>query len=272
MKKSILLLSAAMLCLSANAKEFGKGDVVVDLGVGTGFMHGTESELIKGELQSDKVNKMTYNQRLGFEFGVLDFSDKSSLGIGFNINNAISSKFNSRASGTYNYTYTRQNYHYVTNHNRGRWEMYQSDEVTRSGSGSANAKNQFIDLNVMAKVAYHHQFLDKLDTYVAVGFGVARVHRNISDFTDKEGFHEGTSTLEEATGNYQFVYSFNDLDHVKWENGTNSGRLVAGCYLGARYYLSKNWGINLDLGLTSISFAPGANDYSLCVIGASYKF
>lgn len=270
MKKSILLLSAAMLCLSANAKEFGKGDVVVDLGVGTGFMHGTESELIKGELQSDKVNKMTYNQRLGFEFGVLDFSDKSSLGIGFNINNAISSKFNSRASGSYNYAYTVTTYE----HGRRGWQISSRDETYRSGTGSSNAKNQYIDLNVMAKVAYHHQFLDKLDTYVAVGFGVARVHKNISDFTDKEGFFHVKNPLDRNASTYypQFVYEFNDLDHVKWENGTNSGRFVAGCYLGARYYLSKNWGINLDLGLTSISFAPGANDYSLCVIGASYKF
>lgn len=252
-----------------NDRLFGKGDMVIDLGVGIG-MTKTTSVSIKGEdvEKSDKT-KIPFTQKIGFEVGIYNFDDKSSLGFGVNINNSYGASYQTTASGNYDYTYT-QTVWKKGNHNF--WATSDIKQVHRQGTGSAWSDANIEDLNVMLKLVYHRQFFDKLDTYAAIGFGVSRFTTMYSNQTDVKGFSKGERVADFSNSNTMTVsYKYDDLEHVEWESG-NQGRFAVAAYVGSRYYFNKNFALNVELGLTSLSLKKDANNYSLLSVGASYKF
>lgn len=255
---------------TVTAQAFKKGDIVADLNLGVGIARTVDTHVnSQKEFVMDKVSKTVFSQRIGLEFGVCDFSDKASLGVGFSFANGI---FSNRqpVSGNYDYEYQTTNYH---RGNRNQWEKYQTQTVNRKGSGTALAKNSIDDLSLMARVAFHYTFLDRLDTYVGIGFGLARLSDSFSDFSDMDGFSSKDEPFDpNHAGNYQICGSYNDLDHVKWDGGTSSSRYAVAAYLGARYYIADNYGVNVELGLPNVTLKKHYNHFDIFSVGFSYKF
>lgn len=278
MRKFILAGVAALACTPAFAEVFQKGDMVVDLSIGIGAAQVTNVEYDKnGAIKADESpkSKATFTQKLGFEVGIYNFSEKSSLGFGVNINNATGAAHNTIVSGSYDYSYRYEMYRKKTTATgrRENWEMYHFETNERKGSGTAQAKATIEDFNVMLKLAYHHEFISQLDTYCALGFGVSAYSYKYGDYSHETGFSKADHTFDENyPSTYQAVYKYNDLDHVTWQNSATSGRFVIGAYLGARYYFTKNLGVNAQIGLTSLSLQKDANDFSIFDVGISYRF
>ena len=273
MKKIILLSALALTAASVNGQIIRKGDMVVDLGIGVGTAQVAYSEYqtINGQEQivGDKAHKATFTQRLGFEVGVFDLSDESSIGFGVSLNNSCGAFHNSIINGSYNYSYPI--YDYIKENNR--WKPNGVLEGNRNGTGSAQARTTIEDFNVMFRVAYHREFIDNLDAYCAVGFGVSTFRDIYSDYSHKQGINSVNKTFDpDYNGMTQLCYTYDDNDHIQWQNSSASGRFVIAAYIGARYFLTENWGINAQLGLTSLSFKKDANNYSIFDIGASYRF
>lgn len=269
---------AIALCLLAGqtvlAQTFQKGDIVADVNLGIGIARTSESSFNNNDkFDNEKVNKIIFTQRIGLEFGVCNFSDKASLGVGFSFINGVFSA-NSLVGGKYNYDYEINRYHRITNHNRNVWECYQTEMVNRNGVGTALAKATYDDLSLMARVAFHYKFIDRLDAYAGLGFGIARLNNNYSDFSHEEGFSSGHRTLnrENKTDRYQFVYDYNDLDHVEWDGGNTASRFAVAAYIGARYYIADHYGVNVEIGLPALTLKKRFNNYDILSVGFSYKF
>lgn len=275
MKKAFIAGVALLMALPVFSQSFSKGDMVVDLSIGVGAAKVVSNEYnSKNELFSEEKSNATFTQRLGFEVGVIDISDKSAIGFGVNINNSYGASHSSFVAGSYDYTYTLNRYRKEKdNMGRNRWTMYQSTVEDRKGSGTAQAKACIEDFNVMFKLAYHHQFVDYLDTYFALGFGVSSYRELYSDFTKESGFSKSEKSFDsDYSGTYQLTYKYDDLEHVDWQGSAPGGRFVVAAYLGARYYVTDNIGINAQIGLTSLSFKKDLNNYSVFDMGVSYKF
>ncbi|MDE7381122.1 MAG: hypothetical protein K2N03_03210 [Muribaculaceae bacterium] len=273
MKTLKLFIGAAILSLgvSANAQSFSKGDIVADLNIGIGQAKTTESSynLKNKAFDTEKATKGLFTQRLGIEFGVYDFNEKSSLGVGFSFLNGVGFT-HQVASGTYNYDYTILTY---TKGNRNTWHLSETESRNRTGSGTALAKAAIEDFTAMVRVAYHYTLLKNLDTYAGIGFGVSHLSTVYSDFSHESGFGKINQTLDkDYRWSTQYVYSYNDRDHVKWENGGGSGRFAAAIFLGARYYITPKIGIQAEVGLPNVTFKKDLNNYSFFSCGASYKF
>ncbi len=273
MKNLKLLMGVAMLTcgVSASAQAFSKGDVVADLNIGFGVDKTTNLKYSeKDEVYlTDKATKGSFTQRLGVEFGIYNINKKSSLGLGFSFLNGVAFT-EMTATGTYNYQYEVTTYE---KGNRNTWWAKYTDRRERSGSGTANASANLVDFTAMLRLAYHYSFSDKLDTYAGIGFGVSRMTTIFHDFYDMNGFGQDSKDLDyNYKWDTQRVYSYNDLDHVEWSNGGSEGRFAAAIFLGARYYVTNNIGIQAELGLPNITFRKDFNNYSLFSLGGSYKF
>lgn len=292
MKKTILLLTALSLVAGAsyaatpkknakakNVKEtvdfgkFKKGDMVLDLGVGIGASEVLQqTKNSNKEIVQDKKTKATFTQKLGFEVGVYNFTDHSSLGFGVNINNAAGAKHTTYTSGSYDYSYTVNEYTKTGNQFK-RWQWTSASTMDRSGSGTAKADALIENFNVMLKMVYHHNFVKNLDTYAGIGFGVASVHNIYGNYRDTDGFAKTDKPFQEDYSNtWQFVYHYNDLDNVKWNGSSAAAKYCIGAFVGARYYFTKNWGITAEVGLNSWSIKKDFNDFDILNIGAVYKF
>lgn len=275
MNKTALTLALSSVSLIASAQAFQNGDKIIELGIGIGAAQVNNSHYVYNksntpEIQSSDQTKATFTQMLGMEFGVLDFNSHSSLGVGFTINNSWGGSHHQIISGSYNYKYMVTTY---GKNNRNVWMPEGSESKDRVGTGTAQAHTEIEDFNVMAKVAYHYSFSDKWDTYVAVGFGVSSYKRLYGSYSDESGFASINETLDrDYNGIKQLVYSFNDLDHVKWNGGSSQGRFVLGAYLGARYWINNNWGVHANIGITSLSFKKDYNNFNILEVGASYSF
>ena len=258
------------LTLNAKSQSFRKGDMVADFGVGVGI-----SQLTPNELVSDNTTKMIFSQKISFEVGILNFGDKSSLGFGVSLNNACGAAHENVISGSYDYSYTISRYHYIQNKGgRYLWELYDRDVANRKGIGSAKAKTIVNDFNVMLKIAYHREIINKLDTYVSIGFGMSGYKYFYSNYTDLNGFSSKSSVFDSKRKDisYQSSYSYDDLSHVEWQQGAMQGRFAIGAYIGARYYITDHWGVNVETGLVSVSLKKDLNDFNIISVGTSYKF
>lgn len=277
MKKLLIATAAALACTPAFAETFQKGDMVVDLSIGVGAAQVTNTEYTKDNKINidDKQSKATFTQKLGFEVGICNLSEKSAIGFGVNINNSTGATHNSIVSGSYDYSYKFEMYKKnssVTGRRKG-WELTQTDMIKRQGSGTAQAKTKIEDINVMVKFAYHHQFIKQLDTYCALGFGISAYTENYGDYSHETGFSKVDNSFEENyPSSYQGVYKYNDLEHVDWQGSAASARFVLGAYVGARYYFTKNLGVNAQIGLNSLSFKKDLNNFNIFDVGISYKF
>lgn len=253
------------------AGEFGKGEMVLDFGIGAGTLQVVNTEYnSQREVITDKTKKAAFTQKLGFEVGVYDFSEVSSLGFGVNINNSCAASYNSVVMGSYDYTYTSTTRRKA---NRNRWETYETLGHHRQGTGIASAKSSIDELNVMFKLAYHHKLVDNLDTYIAAGFGVASSMTSYSDYTDTKGFTEMSKPFDpDYSGSHQINYYYNDLDHVVWQNSAAAAKFAIAAYIGARYYFGEHWGATMELGINSLSLKKEANNFSILNLGVCYKF
>lgn len=271
--KKIFLLSMLAVSFGTSAQIFQKGDIVVDLGIGVGAAQVTETKYTSNDIKIDDKSKATFTQKLGFEFGVMNLSDNSSIGVGVNFNNSCGASHQSIISGNYDYSYSVLEYRKGSSQFGNKWDLIDVREENRKGSGSAQATTRIEDFNIMVKVAYHRQFIDNLDTYAAFGFGISSYRNLYSGYSHYEGFSQTDKSFDSSYSNtYQLCYTYNDKAHVKWNKGGASARFVMAAYVGARYYLTENWGINAQLGLTSLSFKKDANNFSIFDIGVSYKF
>lgn len=188
------------------------------------------------------------------------------------MSNAYGFGFNTKAIGSYDYSYFIT--YYLKKNNR--WTSNGTKEVHRKGTGIADATGHIDDINVMFKGSYHYNFSKSIDTYATLGFGVSLYKMNYYPDEDGESdmFYEASYTLDKNSNAIsQPVYQYRDLDHVKWENGSSThARLAMALCVGLRYYINNNWAINGEFGFTSASFKKDCNVYNLLSVGVSYKF
>lgn len=277
MKKITLAIIALVAATGMSAQTFRPGDMVVDLGLGVGTADIVE---ISGSLDplsivSRKDNRATFTQKLAFEYGLMDYDGLGTIGVGLMINNAYGGGFNTITSGSYDYTYVQRAYRYGLNsHNRPVWNETNSRTIARKGVGTAKAHANINDFNFMIKASLHRQFIDRLDTYATIGFGVSAYKVSLSDFGETVGISSGESKLNrnDTDHTYQLDYYYNDLDHIKWESYETKARFAMALFVGARYYFTDNWAVNAEFGLNSISFHAHACNYNVLSFGASYKF
>lgn len=272
MIRKLFLIAFAGLGLMVQARGFHKGDMVADLNIGIGL-----ADVVKVDGKGTSVNAEagtipTFSQKIAFEYGIVQFG-KSTIGIGGIISNAYGFSYDTKAAGSYDYTYVITYY----KKSNGRWKSNGTDTKRRRGEGIADATGNIDDINIMLKGSYHYNFSKNLDLYSTLAFGVSLYNTKLkpkSDSEDETGmFHIGSHTLDKNSNLLtQPVYYYNDFDHVEWNNGSTHARLAMALNIGVRYYLTENWAINGEFGLTSASFKKDCNVYNLVAAGVSYKF
>lgn len=275
MKKIISALMATALAFGASAQTFGKGDMVFDLGIGVGA---SDVPNYVGTISStpivQKTSAATFTQKIAFEYGVAQFGNLT-IGVGASVGNAYGAKHDTFLSGKYNYTYHFTMYHYEKSNGRYRWVQTNSQDYRRKGTGTAKATAALEDVNVLVKGSVHYSFIPNLDVYGTFGLGFSAYKMLYSDYRSKTGFSTDRSTLNrnDTSNKYQSTYSYNDLDHVKWDDDTKAdARFAMAFYVGARYFFTEHWGVNAEIGLVSAAYKASYNDYNIFSIGASYKF
>ena len=83
-------------------------------------------------------SKVTFDQHLGMEWGIANFGDRFTLGLGFNINNTYGGTFGTEVAGEYDYTYTRTSYGRIYHYSTKKWETFNdTKEINRKGVGTA---------------------------------------------------------------------------------------------------------------------------------------
>lgn len=245
---------------------FEEGDKKATLTVGVGTVP-----------YSDK-NRATFDQHLSMEWGVAMIADKLTLGVGVAINNQYGAQYESLVIGSYDYNYVMSNYGQELNsHNR--WAPFSNNTShNRKGIGSAKAKIAREDIDLQGIVSLHYSPLDKLDAFVTFGVGVAYLNYITTDIHDEEGFSEANyhHYTETSKRKSTVSYSYNDLDHVKWEGMRSKAGASVAAYLGATYSLTETWGVTMQIGLIDAN-VKGAkkgypNSYGVFALGASYLF
>ena len=277
MKKTLVAILLIAGVAGADAQSFQKGDIVIDaaLGVGADRDKNQTYNSANNTINTEKTNKVTFTQRLGVEFGVCNFGDRSSLGIGIDFQNSVGSTHH-YVVGTYDYSYVRTTYDRIidpTTNRPGNGYTTSSATIDRMGKGSAAARAEILDFNLTLRAAFHHEFIDNLDTYAGIGFGLARAKYHYSDYTDLAGFDSETRRFDPSLSDMvQFSYSYDDLDHVKWQDGGAKARYALALYAGMRYFFNDHWAINAELGLPVVTLKSAYNHYNVFSVGASYKF
>jgi len=287
------LLAGCMLTVgSALAQDtFSQGDMAISLGIGTGVVNNQPDS-------KNPKNRGTFNQKLSFEWCLKSglINDKASIGLGVALNNSYGGSHKWTGTGIYDYDY---NYTVIThskNHNR--WvQSTDTQQMHRSGIGTADYTLWREDISLLLTASFHYEFIDNLDTYVTVGVGPGIVTRHKSGFHNEQGFskrNDRSGSFDKNSNRTQkeFIISYNDLDHVKWDDGLKDVTACAAMtsMIGARYYFNSNWAVNLELGLvngifggsrtseievlgnkTNMSMNYGDN-YGVLNIGVTYKF
>lgn len=267
--KAILVSTmCALMPIAATAqKVFDKGDRKADLTVGVGIV-----------AYPDNSN-VTFDQHLGMEWGIANFGDRFTLGLGFNVNNTYGGTFGTEVAGEYDYTYTRTSYGRIYHYSTKKWETFNdTKEINRKGVGTAEADISREDINAQITVALHFSPMKRLDTYAKIGAGVGYMHWMVSNLHNEEGFksadvneHNETS-IRETTDRYQY----NDLDHVKWDDIDSKVVPAISVYVGATYMITDRWGVDAQAGLISANLKGSKkgypNSYSVFAVGASYRF
>lgn len=270
MKKIIATLALAVVgTVGISAQNFEKGDIVMDVNLGIGADRTSDTHLNgQGQRNTRKTNKVSFTQRIGVEFGIFDIDEKSSLGIGVDLQN--SSAWSSHAvNGSYNYSYEVTKWVLGDN---STWIRDEVNRVERNGMGSAIADAVIEDFSISLRLAYHYAFTDKLDTYAAIGFGLSHVKCYYSNYKDYRGFEYEAKFLDEKQADpTQLTYNYNDIDNANWKSEAMA-RVNLSLLVGARYYLTDHWALNAELGLPMMSFKGGNNHYNIFSFGASYKF
>ena len=266
MKKLIVLMSAMVLSASVSfGQTFEKGDKVASLGVGVGS--------VKNVPNPDK--SATFTQKLSMEWCIVDnLMDKGSIGLGFAINNGYGGAYESKMLGTYDYSYVVQTQRREKHDRYNRYYyVYDSYIQNRNGMGVADVDLNRNDLTALFMASFHYQFIDKLDTYFTLGLGVTSMFHLSGNYRNEEGF-EAAFKVHDPDKDYSVSYSYNDLDHVEWQDGLGTIlRPAMAVHVGARYYFTENWAANMEVGLLNATFSDKyGSGYNVFSIGASYKF
>lgn len=268
MKKLFLVCALSLLGLVVYAQDaFEKGEKRMNLTIGVGMV--------------DYIGKSraAFDQHFGMEWGVGKIADRVTVGVGFAVNNTYGGKYESKVAGKFDYKYT----HYTTgkmyDFQKERWyNVNESKKIRREGAGTADADIAREDVNALATVSFHFTPIPKLDTYVKVGAGVGCMTYLIGNYRNEEGFKKANYNENRETKytNVTTKFSYNDLDHVKW-NGMDAKVVPSmAAYVGATYYLTETWGVEAQLGLISANIKNKKkgypNSYGIFALGASYKF
>ncbi len=270
MKQKFLLLGllAVSGALSVAAQGvFNKGDRKADLTIGVGTVAYPDN------------SGVTFDQHLGMEWGIASFADKFTLGIGFTVNNSYGGSIESMVAGTYDYTYVRRSYGKTYSYKTNKWESFNdTKEIRRNGVGTADADVAREDVNALFTAAIHFSPMAKLDTYLKVGAGVGYMSWLVSNLRNESGFksanvHDTSSSKVHQTTD---SYSYDDLDHVKWQGFKSKVVPAMSFYLGATYMLTEKWGVDAQIGLISANIKGSKkgypNSYGIFALGASYRF
>lgn len=244
---------------------FNKGDRKADLTIGVGAVS-----------YADK-SRATFDQHLGMEWGIASFADRFSLGIGFAVNNSYGGGFDSKVAGTYDYSYTRTSYGRVKRN--GSWEYFNDKkQIHRSGVGTGDATVSREDVNALFTAAVHYSPIPKLDTYVKAGVGVGYMSWIVSHIHNEQGFKKANVNETNKNSYYETtdIFSYNDLDHVKWQGYKSKVVPAMSFYVGATYMLNDRLGVDAQIGLISANLKGNKsgypNSYGVFAVGASYRF
>ncbi len=257
MKKVFLFVALCLVCTTISAQEFDKGDRRLDFSIGVGMIDGNGK------------STTSFDQHFGMEWGVGRIANKVTVGLGFSINNTYAPGDKIKIAGTYDYYYNRYVNSAVMDYNK--W-----DKIHREGAGTADAKISREDINALLTVSFHYYPLPKLGVYTRIGVGVGVMNYIMGATSNEEGFESKNVDKTVDTGS-RYVYSYNDLDHVKWETPLKSKIVPAlAAYVGVTYRLNDRWGVDAQVGLLSANIKDKdkgyPNSYSVFAIGASYKF
>lgn len=268
MKKiTVVFCSFLIGSLAVSAQCFTKGDKIasVNLGVGT--------------VDTSFDNKVTFDQHISMEWGIASFADKFTLGLGFQISNMYGSKNQSNVLGKYNYTYYETYRGKFRIYSKDQWSYFdESGDKKRTGMGTATADVAKEDVSAMVTASLHFSPISKLDTYVKVGLGGGMMNWVVSDIRNPQGFSSKNVNKDQDDTNRKVTwrYSYNDLDHVKWEGYKLKGCISAAAYVGASYYFTDNFGVDAQVGMIAGNFRVKKDGYSTSVsiftIGGVYKF
>lgn len=255
MKKLLSLTILCLVCVTATAQVFEKGDRLADLSIGVGSVDFGKSYT-------------TFDQHFGMEWGVASIADVVTIGVGFTVNNSYASLGKGRIAGTYDYYYSR----YV---NSGVIDYDRTQQVHREGVGYADAVVSRDDVNAQATVSFHYSPLPKLDVFAKVGAGIGVMNYTIGKISNEEGFSSDSHSGSFGQAGSVMEYSYNDLDHVKWSKPKSKAVPAISVYAGAAYYLTDNWGVEALLGLISTNVWNNisyGNSYGVFAVGVTYKF
>ncbi len=218
---------------------------------------------------SDGTSTKSFDQHVGMEWGIGRIANKVTVGLGFSINNTYAPGDKTKIAGTFDYYYKRYLNSAVVDYDS--W-----NKIHRKGVGTADAKISREDINALLTVSFHYYPLPKLGVYTKIGAGVGVMNYMLGATSNEEGFEKKNVDKVIETGS-RYIYSYNDLDHVKWETNLKSKFVPAfTAYVGVTYRLTDRWGVDAQVGLLSANIKDKdkgyPNSYSLFAIGASYKF
>ncbi len=255
MKKLLSLTILCLACVTATAQVFEKGDRIADLSIGVGSVAYGKSYT-------------TFDQHFGMEWGVASIADVVTIGVGFTVNNSFASFGKRTILGIYDYYYSRRV-------NSGVIDYNGTQQVHREGVGSADAVLFRDDVNAQATVSFHYSPLQKLDVFAKVGAGIGVMNYTVGKISNEQGFSSNSHTGSLGQGGTVMEYSYNDLDHVKWDKPKSKAVPAISVYSGAAYYLTDNWGVEALLGLISTNVWNEifyGNSYGVFAVGVTYKF
>lgn len=268
MKKQLFTVLVILLsCVMMNAQEFKKGDKVASVEGNLGFFD-----------RGEKL-KLGYGGKLAFEYGVADglFGGKGAIGIGLVASDLYGGKYEGANTCTYNYTYVTTTYAKMSMSGSSRSYIDSKTQTkNREGKGAAKCDVNSNDATLMATVSLHYQLIDKLDTYFMVGGGATVRSHSFGNYHDAVNMEKVDHYRKSPTvGNYDgpvVSYYYDDFAHAKWEGAETKVYPAICASLGARYYFNDNWAATVEVGLNTLTIKKEINTYTLCSLGASYKF
>lgn len=271
MKRLLLFAVAGLLSVSVVAQVFKVGDTRANLSIGV------------GSLSSSYGSAATFDQHFTMEWGVASIGDKFTIGIGFAINNNFRDLGSSSLEGQYDYSISTKYDHrnYLTDYRlRTDYRI-----IHRKGTGNADCDLSADHVDLLFLATIHYSLIKNLDLYGIVGAGMGvmtyptRNIENVSGFSERN--YQGSEDGNRYGSGYYFKtypYYYNDLDHVKWEGIEPQIVPSIAVYIGATYYFSEHWGIDLQVGLLNANFIVNEehkfnfNSFGTFAVGATYKF
>lgn len=268
---SVLLAGAATASAFTPADPIEKGARIADAGIGVGAI-----------TNSGGPDKAMFTQRIAFEYIIKDdlriFGQPFSIGVGLAIDNGVSGKTDRvQIIGNYDYSYNSVNYGWRRDPTTGlRTTVSEKETIERKGYGTAYTRFRRDDISFLPQASLHCSPIDRLDTYLNIGIGVAVLNHFSTGLTDLKGFSEKSfsQTMKNDNEDVTTAYSFNDLDHTQWEGRrATEASFAMAVNIGARYWITPRWAANIQAGMVSGALRNGwDNSYNFLSVGASLKF